>query len=102
MTEFLVKRLAASKFCEGQAWRGSRRALPWRRRSSQAVVDRRAEALAWNWSHCDASRAALIESTKKSEEVGRRLGQVAARRQVETRRGVGAAQRAGEIERRLV
>ena len=62
------------------------RSVARRRGAAQPVVDRRAKAVARNWRDRDRDSAGCVEGPQMSEQIGRRFGEVAARRQIEPRR----------------
>jgi len=68
--------------------------------ASEPIVDRRPETPGRN--RGDRDDAGLsIKGAKMGEQIGRRLGQVAARRKVEPQSGAALRESAGEVERRF-
>ena len=69
------------------------------RGAAQAVADRLAEAVRRNWRDGDAGRASRVKFAQIGEKIGRRLDEIAARRQIEHQ--PVAAKRPAKIESRL-
>src|SRR5215471_8833354 len=59
--------------------------LSWGSRAHQAIVDRFTKSIVWNRHHGDARGAGAVELAQMRKQIGGRLDQIAARREVEDR-----------------